>query len=613
MQISNVAQKYIIYPQNTAPKKAQEQTQQQPQTQQELPYNPMVSKYIIKQTSQILPTQKIQPINNNANVQNVQWNNHFRDMLRNNEAIILGVVPRTMNAKDLDGNGLIQEGEISGNFINAIDRLDEIKDMGINTLHILPIHPTGKTLAMGIAGSLYAPDKFIEDDGKLAVDPNLKDPNTPGTAWDHFKIFIDECHKRGISVMLDLPSCASLDFAKRHPELMAKEKDGQDKTPQGWQDIRMFRVWDDEGKRILNPKLVDMHKKYVDACVELGIDGIRADVSRAKPIEFWNVLIPYSHTLDSQFGWLAESYTHEDASPQLNMPYDRPEDQLRGGFNSYYGQFHILSQWTKADDIFNYMKENIDMSNRLNEPKSLIGSMTTHDDQSPMYQGGAPWVMFTTVLQNTLPMVNPYYIDGVQTGDYYLYPYDHAKVANSQTDNNECTVHTGRLDIFNNSRRPGGDFPEIQDLIKQTHSMRNKYKDINQYGSLIKLETNNPEVIAYARHKDGKTLLVVANRNANLRRSAKIQIPGFKVDQELKNLVPSYAQPSYFQKSPNTLTVDLGPLRAHVFEINTPEIEYYSKPENVMKQNFENYLKPRDKSEENLGQSAAYTDNICKK
>lgn len=605
MQISNVAQKYIIYPQGAAPKKAQEQEQQQPQTQQELPYNPMLSKYIIKQTSQILPTQKIQPINNNANVQNVQWNNHFRDMLRNNEAIILGVVPRTMNAKDLDGNGLIQEGEISGNFINAIDRLDEIKDMGINTLHILPIHPTGKTLAMGIAGSLYAPDKFIEDDGKLAVDPNLKDPNTQGTAWDHFKIFIDECHKRGISVMLDLPSCASLDFAKKHPELMAKEKDGQDKTPQGWQDIRMFRVWDNEDKRILNPKLVDMHKKYVDACVELGIDGIRADVSRAKPIEFWNVIIPYSHTIDPQFGWLAESYTHEDASPQLNMPYDRPEDQLRGGFNSYYGQFHILSQWTKADDIFNYMKENIDMSNRLNEPKSLIGSMTTHDDQSPMYQGGAPWVMFTTVLQNTLPMVNPYYIDGVQTGDYYLYPYDHAKVANSQTDNNECTVHTGRLDIFNNSRKPGGDFPEIQDFIKQTHNMRNKYKDINQYGSLIKLETNNPEVIAYARHKDGKTLLVVANRNANLRRSAKIQIPGFKVDQELKNLVPSYAQPSYFQKSSNTLTVDLGPLRAHVFEINTPEIEYYSKPENVMKQNFENYLKPRDKSEENLGQSAA--------
>lgn len=601
MQVNNIPipQKYIIYTQNTAPKKTQEQSQQQPQAQQELPYNPMLSKYVIKQASQILPSQKVQAANNNTNVQNVQWKNHFRDMLRNNEATILGVVPRTMNAKDIDGNGLIQANEISGNFINAIDRLDEIKDMGINTLHILPIHPTGKTLAMGVAGSLYAPDRFIEDDGKLAVDPNLKDPNTPGSAWDHFKIFIDECHKRGISVMLDLPSCASLDFAKKHPELMAKEKDGQDKTPQGWQDIRMFRVWDNEDKRILNPKLLDMHKKYVDACTELGIDGIRADVSRAKPIEFWNVLIPYSHTIDPEFGWLAESYTHEDASPQLNMPYDRPEDQLRGGFNSYYGQFHILNQWTKADDIFNYMRENIEMSNRMNEPKSLIGSMTTHDDQSPMFHGGAPWVMFTTALQNTLPMVNPYYIDGVQTGDYYLYPYDHAKAPNSQTDNDECTVHTGRLDIFNFSRKPGGDFPQIQEFIKVVHNMRSgnidpQYKDLIEHGSFIKLEANNPEIVAYARHKNGKTLLFVGNRNANLRRSAKIEIPGFKPDQQLNNLLPSYAQPSYFQKSSNALTVDLGPLRAHVFEINTPEIEYYSKPENVMKQNFEYNSKPQE-------------------
>ena len=105
---------------------------------------------------------------------------------------------------------------------------------------------------------------------------------------------------------------------------MAKEKDGQEKTSQDWQDIRMFRVWDDEANRKLIPALLDMHKKYVDACIELGIDGIRADVSRAKPIEFWNVIIAYSQSVQPQFGWLAESYTYEDASRQRYMPYDRP-------------------------------------------------------------------------------------------------------------------------------------------------------------------------------------------------------------------------------------------------------------------------------------------------
>ena len=237
------------------------------------------------------------------------------------------------------------------------------------------------------------------------------------------------------------------------------------------------------------------------------------------------------------------------------------------------------------------MKENIDMSNRQKEPKSMIGSFTTHDDQSPMYYGGAPWVMFTTAMQSTLPMVNPYYIDGVQTGDYFLYPYDHAHAPQTQTDNNECTVHTGRLDIFNFSRKPGGDFPQIQQFIKSSLAIRNgeidpKFKDVIEHGSFIKLETNNPEIIAYARHKDGKTLLFVGNRNANMRTSAKITIPGFKADQKLDNMLPDYSQPSYFQKGNGSMTVDLGPLRAHVFEIDTPDIEKLSNPKNVMQQKF---------------------------
>ena len=71
-----------------------------------------------------------------------------------------------------------------------------------------------------------------------------------------------------------------------------------------------------------------------------------------------------------------------------------------------------------------------------------------------------------------------------------------------------------------------------------------------------------------------------------MRRSAKIEIPGFKKTQELNNLLPNYSQPSYFQKSDNSVTVDLGPLRAHVFEIDTPDIEQRVQPHNIMQQNF---------------------------
>lgn len=536
------------------------------------------------------------------------WQNSLRYQLRNNEATIFAVIPRTMNSQDFDGNGLIQGNEIKGNLVNAVGRLDEIKSMGINTLHILPIHPPGRTEAMGTAGSVYAPDDLLKidpaivdenppEDAKKAIEAIYKqrtgrdlvkmDKNDPDVAFAQCQYFVEECHKRGISAMLDLPSCVSVDFSKRHPQLMAKEKDGSDKTPGGWRDIRMMSPWENEEKRILNKELVELHRKYVDMCIGLGMDGIRADVARAKPVEFWNVIIPYSRSKDPEFGWLAETYTYEDASPQLNMPHDRPEDLLKAGFDAIYGQWHIFNQWTKADDLYSYVKENIDMSNRMTDgQRTLIGSFSTHDDQSPMFYGGAPWVMLTSTLQATLPQMSSYFVDGVQSGDYYLYPYEGMKNPETVTDTNECTVHKGRLDIFNFSRKPGGEHPEIGQYISSAMALKNnpQYKEIVNKGSFVVLETGNPEIIAFARHLNGKTLLVVANRDVNHRNSATININGFKKDQKLTNLMPSYADKSQFQTDENKLIVDLGASRAHVFEIDTPNIETGAKA--VYKQNF---------------------------
>ena len=73
--------------------------------------------------------------------------------------------------------------------------------------------------------------------------------------------------------MLDLPSCASYELFLNHPEWMAIEADGLAKTPQGWNDIRMFQPWEDEGKRTLNPALLELHKEYVDMCIDAGVDG----------------------------------------------------------------------------------------------------------------------------------------------------------------------------------------------------------------------------------------------------------------------------------------------------------------------------------------------------
>ena len=523
---------------------------------------------------------KVDKKNNNAE----HYTNNLRSMIRNNESVMLAIVPRIFNAKDIDGDDRIsiKKGEKVGTFLNAIERLDELKKDGINTVHILPIHPTGKKNAMGTAGSLYSPLKLIEDNGDLAIDPILAEKNDPRTLKEQFKAFIDECHKRNIKVMLDLPSCASVELFEAEPELMAFGRNGEDKTPQGWEDIRMFEPWADETNRDLNPALYEMHRQYVDACIELGIDGIRADVARAKPTEFWDKLITYSHTKDPEFGWLAESYTYECASPMINMPFDRPEDLLKAGFDEYYGQYHIFHDWRGASEFMDYVKMNLDMSHRLPSGKSLIGSFLTHDDVSSMLHGGENFCKLTTVLQSTLPMCNPYFVDGFQTGDYYDYKYRNTIDPETRTDRPESNEHRYHLAIFNLARKPGGDYPDIERIIQGCTKMRAENLDVladrnSSFIELNKREDKNDQIITYARHNNGRTILVVANKNPNRNVTGIIDIPGLKKEQTLKNMVPDYGEKSEFQVKENELRVNLAPSDAYVFEIDTPNIENYRK------------------------------------
>ena len=230
----------------------------------------------------------------------LNYRNNLRSMFQNNQAVIFALIPRTFTAKDTDGNGLIQGNERPGYFSTMVERLDELKTYGINTLHLLPINPPGLKAAKGSAGSVYAPLDY------LAIDPKLDDPTNPKNVYEEAKDAIKECHKRDIKVMVDLPSCMSVDLYEARPDLRATDAAGNPKTPEGWEDIRMFSPWQDEDNKVLNKALYDYHKKFVDMCIDLGIDGIRADVGRAKPPEFWDHLTSYARSKDPEFAFLAE-------------------------------------------------------------------------------------------------------------------------------------------------------------------------------------------------------------------------------------------------------------------------------------------------------------------
>jgi len=468
------------------------------------------------------------------------WHNDLKDLFHKNQAIIYALNIRTYGAHDDNHDGRISlaQGE-NGTFLSCIPKLDQLANLGVNTIHLLPINPLSKTRRLGEAGSLYAPSDYH------TLNPEFHQPGSGMDIEQEARTFVNECHKRGIRVMVDIPSCASADLAKARPDLIARDENGKTKTPTNWVDIVMF----ENGK-----PLQDYFQGFFDLMVnKVGVDGFRADVARARTLDFWQ------HFTNKYPGmaWLAESYCHEDASPLKNLPADRPQDLLRAGFDSYYGQFHIFHSMTNAKEYMDYLLSNRAMFQRASQvggnDKSFIGSFLTHDDPSLMEHGGALMCMLATGLMTTQPFTNPYIMDGFTTG----YKKD--------------------FDIFNYVPQHKGNNPEIGLMMRHMLELRKAYGPVLTQGAFIPIPVNggdNNQVIAFARQdlNRQKTLLVVANKDINTQQKATLNLPGLNRSQPMINLVPGYGRPSYFYPDNNQLSVDLGPGRFHVFEINTPNL-----------------------------------------
>src|ERR1039457_7576403 len=78
-----------------------------------------------------------------------------------------------------------------GNLNGVTARLDELKDLGVTIVWLMPIHPIGEKLRKGTYGSPYAARDYH------AVNPDY------GTK-DDLKRLVSEAHKRDLKIILDV-------------------------------------------------------------------------------------------------------------------------------------------------------------------------------------------------------------------------------------------------------------------------------------------------------------------------------------------------------------------------------------------------------------------------
>ena len=162
-----------------------------------------------------------------------------------------------------------------GTFRAAQDELPRLKELGVDVLWLMPIHPIGKENRKGTLGSPYAVQDYY------AVNPEF------GTEED-FRAFVDAAHEQGFKIILDLvANHTAWDNALRteHPDWYEKSWDG-DFRPTPWWD------WSD---------IIDLDwskpgvREHVGGAMEhwvrdFGIDGFRADVAGYVPLDFWETM-----------------------------------------------------------------------------------------------------------------------------------------------------------------------------------------------------------------------------------------------------------------------------------------------------------------------------------
>ena len=287
------------------------------------------------------------------------WVNDLRKLFENNSSVIYEINIRTFAAQDINKNGIIEfdEAEESGTFLNAISRLDELAQKGINTIHVMPVTPVGKTKAIGTAGSVYSALSFNR------LNPQLQSEKSALSIEDQARKLIDEAHKRRIRVIIDLPSCGSYDLYMQRPELFVKDKTGQPVIPADWTDVRLLNAGTENN---INKDVYNLYKEFVDMVINLGADGIRADVATNKPAKFWKDLIAYSRTKDTQFLWLAEaseSWNEPVSDYAVFTPFDK---LLDAGFDGYYGSYFNVKNWKTGRELVNQVvTTNVILQNTL--------------------------------------------------------------------------------------------------------------------------------------------------------------------------------------------------------------------------------------------------------
>ena len=225
----------------------------------------------------------------------------------------------------------IRQYSAEGSFNAFATALPRLKEMGVEVLWIMPIHPIGKIYRKGTLGSYYSIANF------KAVNPEF------GTAAD-FKNLIDLAHELGMKVIMDwVANHAAWDnvWTKDHPEYFVRDEAGNFKPPYDWTDVIQI----DHSNEAEQDAMIDAMKYWV---TDFNIDGFRADLAHLTPLAFWHKARTAIEPLKPDLFWLAESEEinyHEVFDATFTWEWMHRTESFYKGNSSLSSLYEVLAKY----------------------------------------------------------------------------------------------------------------------------------------------------------------------------------------------------------------------------------------------------------------------------
>lgn len=292
----------------------------------------------------------------------------------------------TVKHLDWTRNAVIYEVNVrqytkEGTFAAFEQHLPRLKELGVDVLWFMPVHPISEKNRKGTLGSYYAVKDYKE------INPEF------GTKED-FKRLVDKAHEMGFKVILDWVAnhtgCDNV-WLTQNPDWFVKDEAGNPKSPYDWTDTYELN-YDNKDMRAA---MTEALKYWIK---DFNIDGYRCDMAHEVPTDFWNDVRKSLDSIKPVF-MLAESENY---------------DLLEHAFDANYSWelMHMMADVSKGDKTADDIAAYVQKLDTIKCPESYkMNFLTNHDENSwngtefERYGKGVEAFAVLTYTLNGMPMI----------------------------------------------------------------------------------------------------------------------------------------------------------------------------------------------------------------